>query len=158
MLKIRAKRAGPGVLKNFIDEIKSVTVGAEWIFSVEDVLSHFNISHEDFYKYLYANKEFSVDGFSHLNTDLLVNFLTECGITDVHKKFSEAGYFFDKDQLIEFQEIFQSVTLSRLQNLEIDRDLLETSLAGCSKTEDGLTFYIDAVSDIKEFIDFASGI
>ena len=155
IMKIKAKRNGQGTLRAFLNEIKSITVEDDWYMSSEDVLKHFGISFEDYYRYVYEKKEFEFDGFSKGNIDLLIELLKDCGINNVTQSFSSAGYYFSDDQLMEFQEYFYSLTLSRLQNHIIDRELLELSLSGCSNAQDGITFYCDSIVDMKELSEFA---
>jgi|GEM_PF-2129173 len=155
MIKINAGKKGRKPLREFVKEVKSVTVGEEWKISAEYVLDHFKIAKEDYFRFLYASNEPEADHFSQANADLLVHFLSECGIPGVLDAFSDAGYLFRGEQLAEFQELFCSVTMTRFQNHMIDRELLETSLSGCSEISDGLSFYCDSVFDLRELIDFS---
>ena len=152
---IQAKRKSSRILKKFIGEIKSLTVGLQWKVSSEEVLNHFGIKREEYYRYLYSIKESDPEEFSEVNTAFLVDLLDACGISDVKKIFSENGYYFSEDMLIDYQELFQSVFMNRLQNHKVDRDLLEISLSGCTEFYDGVSFYLDSVVSVEDITDFA---
>lgn len=144
-----------------LDEIRSLTVGREWRITLDQVLSILQLDRAEYYRRLYASpsvfpERCDVELFTGENTKQLMFLLEDCVNPRAVDLFISAGYFFSQDILFDWDDFFISVTLSRLQNHSVDRELLETALAGCLRFDDAAEFYCSARFHPDEFIQFAA--
>lgn len=158
MIKIKAKRSGKRTVKEFVEEIISVTIADEWMISLPYLLGHFGISQEEYFRYCYLNKEPIRSEYTSMDTVELISFLNAAGVDSIGKSFLEHGYYFPEESLYALQDLFYSVMFSRIQGHMVDRDLLETSITGCSEYIDAFEFYFDHMFNQKESIEFAVGL
>ena len=154
-MKLKAGKKSKKVLYDFLEEIKSMTAGKNWQIPFTMPLEYFQIPPEDFYRYLYSIQETECETFHQGNIETLMNLLKVCGVKEIEEIFFKGGYYFSEDYIIAFQELFHSVSLTKMQNHAIDRELLETSLSACRNPADGFSFYCDSVFDMNLLVDFA---
>ncbi len=154
-----------GAVDELIEELQSLTEGAEWVIPLEQVLAILHISREEYFRFTYQARggPFSesimpAEDFGPGNIHELVLLLKYCGHADAEERFFHAGYYFGEGRLLDWLELFVSVTVSRMQSHEVDKELLDTSIAGTRRFLDGVRFYCDARFDQEELIDFAAGL
>lgn len=149
-------RSSPEVAE-LLDEIESVTEGAHWRLATGQVFAIVDVCLEDFVRFLYERREGEVpdDFFHEGNVGQLVDFLLDSGYAEAAADFQRAGVFFARSMLIDWLEFFQSVTISRLLSREVDREQLETAVAGCREFTDAAEFYCRALFDPEELKSFA---
>ncbi|MCR9142446.1 MAG: hypothetical protein NXI24_09360 [bacterium] len=149
------------LIQELLDEIESCLVGDRWELSLDFVLNLVEISREEFYRYVYAERELGnwtehmPESFEAENTGDLIAFLEHAGLTRAGECFHAAGFYFTDDHLLSWLEFFHSVTLSRMQSHPIDAELLETAMAGCQRFADAVEFYGHCKFDERECIEFA---
>ncbi len=149
-------------LSELLEEIESLADGDGWTMPVEHALSFFPLRPEDFYRFVYAHRTvdalFVPDALGPENFEDFLRFLEQHGWPDAGNFFFRAGYAFGEARRIDLLEFFYSVTVSRLQNHDVDRELLVTALAGCRRPEDGFDFYCAAAIHLDELIEFAAAL
>jgi hypothetical protein len=155
------KPAVESALVELLEEIESMADDEGWRIPLSDALSFFPLKAEDFYRFAYARRNddgFHVpdDSLTPENFDDFLRFLEHRGWPDASSFFFRAGYALGASRRTDLLEFFYSVTVSRLQNHDVDRELLENSLAGCRDPADGFDFYCAASVDLEELIDFAT--
>ena len=149
------------LIQELRDEIESCVVGDQWEIPLDFVLNLLETSREDFYRYVYAQREIGnwtehmPEAFGPGNTEDLVAFLEHQGLDQAGASFHEAGFYFTEDHLLAWLEFFHSVTLSRMQSHTVDAELLETAMAGCRFFSDAVEFYGHCKFDTNECIGFA---
>lgn len=158
---------GPAFMKlldELLDEIQSLTVGDQWEIDTDMMLSIIQMERVDYYKVVYSMRHKGPvslhirDSYDQDNAEELVELLKAAGYSEAEKAFQQEGYFLERSSVPEWVEFFLSVSMSRMQNHEIDRDLLETALSATSHTNDGLDFYVHDVLPIDDLVDFAAKI
>lgn len=153
------KQAVQSALEELREEIESLSDDVSWSVPVEHALSYFPLRLEDYYRFAYARR--NADDYASPDDRLtpdnfpdFLRFLEHRGWPDAGKFFFRAGYCLGDAQRTDLLEFFFSVAVSRLQNHQVDRDLLENSLAACRRTEDGFDFYCAAAIDLDELLCF----
>ncbi len=150
------------LIQELLDEIESCLVGERWDVPLDFVLQLVELSREEFYRYVYAERdpgnwtEHMPESFTAENTQDLIFFLEHAGLNRAGELFHAAGYYFTEDHLLNWFEFFHSVTLSRMQSHSIDAELLETAMAGCQRFADAVEFYGHCKFDEDEMIAFAA--
>ena len=157
------KPAVESALVELLEEIESMADDEGWRMPLSDALSFFPLKAEDFYRFAYSRRNdegFHVpdDSLGPESFDDFLRFLEHRGWPDAGSFFFHAGYALGASQRTDLLEFFYSVTISRLQNHEVDRELLENSLAGCRNPADGFDFYRAAAVELDELIDFATNL
>ncbi len=148
-------------VRELLDEIRSRTIGSEWRLDLETLLSLLSLSREDYYRSLYTERLaraelFDIrDHYDQECTGELLRLLERTGYQEAESLFFHAGYHFPEEKLLEWHEFFLSVTWSRLQSHEVERDSLENALLGCSSPSDGLEFYARLHFPAEELMEFA---
>ena len=144
-------------LSELIQEIESVTEGAHWRLATGQVFAILDARIEDYVRFLYERREGEVpdETFHEGNAGQLVDFLSAQGYPQAPVHFQKAGLFFLPAFLLDWLEFFQSVTISRLLSRDVDRDLLETAVAGCREFADAAEFYCRALFEPEELKGFA---
>lgn len=150
------------VLEELIEEIESRIIGEHFSIPVSEVLSHLDLSLEEYFRFRYNNRGSSArslgdipEDFTEKNTDELLDLLEHRGYSLALTRMEQSGLHFSSQKRIDLEEFFISVTLNRIRSHVVDEDLLETSLAGCLNPDDGYRFYMDACFDRNELMDQA---
>lgn len=149
------------LIQELLDEIESCLVADQWELPLDFILTLLETSREEFYRYVYAQREIGnwtehmPEFFNAENTDDLIAFLEHEGLDQAGSTFYTAGFHFTEDHLLNWLEFFHSVTLSRMQSHPIDAELLETAMAGCQRFADAVEFYGHCKFDEQESIQFA---
>lgn len=144
--------ADPALVSELLDEIESVTLGPSWSLATEHVLNVVGARVEEYARFLYGRREGDVpeDTFNENNVELLVEFLASRGFSSAALEFECAGVFLSSKVLLDWLEFFQSVTISRLLSRDVDREMLDTAVAGCREFADAAEFYCRALFDPAE--------
>ena len=148
-------------IDELLEEIQSLTEGVQWKISLDHVLQILHLNKEDYYKRLYSSRNnlsgsiIPADEFDPNNINDLVCFLEACGYNNAESQFYRAGYYFSETRLNDWTEFFISVCMSKLKSHIIDRDLIETAIAGSMNFKDAANYYCDAAIDRDELIEFA---
>ncbi len=149
-------------LQELLDEIESLRIGESWSLPLDLALGLIHSEREEYYRYIYSLRrkgggwsENLRDEFGPENTRELVGFLEHQGFADATARFLAAGLYFEEDRLLDWLEFFQSVSLSRIQSQSVERDLLESAIAGCMRFSDAADFYCHVKFDQTEYGRFA---
>ncbi|MBX7056428.1 MAG: hypothetical protein K1X75_00070 [Leptospirales bacterium] len=151
-------------LQELLEEMESVRAGESWQLELDYALELLGTDRQRYYRFLYSRRhtpgwsEELVDFFGPENVADLVDFAAALGLPGAAAAFQSAGFHFEEERLLEWIEFFQSVSMSRMQSDEIDRDLLETAVAGCQRFSDAAEFYCLSRFDLDEYVRFASGL
>ena len=147
-------------LEELLEEIESLREGEHWSLNLDQVLMFLHVEKEEYFRLIYrlngagADLE-PVDEFGPESVTVLVEFLSALGYPAVDEVFWERGYYFNDGKLLDWYELFISVVTSRMYSATVDRDLLDTAIAGCMHFEDALLFYCEAHFVHEELIEFA---
>lgn len=144
-------------VRELLDEIESVTEGLQWSLLANQAFAIVDASAEEYARFLYARRlgELPSESFDGSNVEQLIDFLEQRGASGAGRLFAAYGIYFGPGLLLDWLEFFQSVTVSRLLSREVDRELLETAIAGAQRFESAADFYCRALFDPEELKNFA---
>ncbi len=147
-------------LEELLSEIESITVGDNWEMSLDDVLVYSQIPREDVMRAVYSQRRLKMslmewESFGPGNCGDLVFILGACGWPDASSLFRSRGYYLSEDDRAELVELFLSVTTSRLKSRPVNREELETALAGSRDFSGAVDFYCRTIFDPEELVEFA---
>ncbi len=161
---MRSKLALTQAVQELLTEIEDQGLISTWKLSASSIFESIGVKYADFARYLYIEHDNIygsldlVDNFCPENIDLLVGFLKWLGFDNIAQFFFQAGYYLSPERGAEWLEFCQSVNQSRMQNHQIDQELMELALAGCRYFQDAAEFYCHSIFTVEECIDYAAKI
>lgn len=143
-----------------LDEIRSVTIEASWEIDRDRLLGFLPISLEDYYRFAYSTRNSSSpvhirDRYGPDAISEIIEILEFAGLTGAGEAFYRAGYYFPEQKLIQWNEFFLSVSMSKMQSHFIDPEFLRLSLSACRNPDDGLDFYAQDQMSMDRLMEFA---
>lgn len=151
-------------LQELLDEIESGRAGEEWCVPVEYALELLESDRESYFRFLYRRRhepgwsEDIPDNFGPENVRQLIDFSEKLGFDHAAVAFETAGLHFREERLLDWIEFFQSVSLSKMRSESVERELLESAIAGTRRFEDAAEFYCHCKFDLAAYIDFAGAL
>ncbi len=151
------------LLDELAEELESHRAGENWHIPLDHALSLVGKSQEEYLRYIYSRRH-SLDRHSpdwdaalksrldRENVELFVDFLQDLGYSKAGARLQRAGFYLNREFLQAWLEFYQSYVLSLLSRHDIDRELLETALAGCHSFESAVDFYCYSSFTWQDFI------
>ncbi len=151
-------------MNELLEEIESLTIGKEWRLDTEYLLDFLSVTREQYAKFVYSRRRQVMDSlevrdyYTQDSVNELISILEAFDRSDAAAEFFSAGYYLPSDKEIFLQELFISVSLSRMQSQNPDRELLETILSGCSDYRDAFDAYLQSEFPVSDLIRYVSDI
>ncbi len=161
-MTVHDEQAQIDTVEELIDEIQSVTVADKWSIDTDLLLSIIQMDKEEYYRLVYAKRHSGLislhirDSYDDGITEELLEILDVAGLEVARPMFEKSGYSLSSGMRDAWVEFFLSVSLSRIQNHELDVELLKTCLSGCSNPADGIESYIHSTISINDLVSFAA--